>query len=271
METDSAEPSRSSWIMTAVMFLVHQITATYIAGLTARLVIGGIADLLWPFGIRIHQTSVAMLTSPPYFPLQIIWALFLGWSLSGFLRQRTMLWVWVVPTALLAYLFSRFPYRPAILSPSAYLYSPSALTHFFGRPCIVGRSCVDQAMYTFPFLTAAAYSLGALLARRMNWLSRYAAAMADVNLPRASLIGGGYVLWVLIFQWRRLSYIRFGPTWLRITNFAWTFLLAFAFVTYIFMVVISLIGPRFALTRWFLHQHEPPMDAPRTPPTQFDA
>ena len=103
METSSeSEPSQSK-IQAALVFLVHQVIATWIIFFTANSAIGIAADLPRIMGIGIRRSFITSVTRPPYFPAQIVWAFFLGWSLCAFLRHRTMLWVWVVPSVVLGY------------------------------------------------------------------------------------------------------------------------------------------------------------------------
>jgi hypothetical protein len=174
METKSEETPRKSRIAAGLVFLMHQVIATAIVYMTAQLVLAFAADLLWPFGVRLHKSAFTLI-SPPYFPLQIIWALFLGWSLSGYLRYRSMLWVWVVPTVMFS----------------------------------AGFVCLD--------------------------------------------VGS---------NWRLIAHTRLTQTWIWIELAVglWALTMMFAVSTYIFMVVISLIGRRFSLTRCFLNQGPPAVD-----------
>jgi hypothetical protein len=73
-----------------------------------------------------------------------------------------MLWVWVIPAAFLGYLIIALPTAAAALA------SNSRLSHFFGRACRVGNHCFDQLGATLPFYVSVAYSLGAVIARRMR-------------------------------------------------------------------------------------------------------
>ena len=190
METSSESVPDNSKVTGVLVFLMHQVIATGIVFLTGYMAVWMAADLPRIIGIGIHQSFIRSVTRPPYFPAQILWAFFLGWSLSGFLGHRTMLWVWVVPSLVLGWLFIRFPNCPANLFRNACLDSPSAYSLFFGRNCTPGGSCLYQLYFTYPFLAAAAYSVGAFLARRMSWLGKYAEAMRRINMPRACLIGG---------------------------------------------------------------------------------
>ena len=192
METKSEETPRKSRIAAVLVFLMHQVMAYWVVSVSAKLPVALAADLLWPFGVRIHHFPV-ILTLPPYYPLQIIWALFLGWSLSGYLRHQSMLWVWVIPTVVLSCVFIQFPARPVLLPDRAVLSSSSGLSHFFGWGCRVKDLCLDQITFTQPFYCATAYSLGAWRARKMSWLSRYTEVMGNAILLHSS--SRGTVAW----------------------------------------------------------------------------
>jgi hypothetical protein len=257
METSSDSVADNSRIVAVLVFLMHQVIATAIVFLTANMAIGVAADFLRFIGIGIHQSFIRSVERQPYFPAQVFWAFFLGWSLSGYLRHRTMLWVWVFPSLVLGWLFVLFPNCPVLLSRNACLDSPSAYTHFFGRNCTPGGSCVYQLYFTFPFLTAVAYSAGAVLARRMSWLGKYAEAVRDINMPRACMLGGAFLCFEVAVGWRQIVHRYPLPIWYMGMLWLFQFATIFAISTYLFMVVIGLIGRRFFITRWFLNELPP--------------
>jgi hypothetical protein len=152
----------------------------------------------------------------------------------------------------LGWLFIVFPNCPVLLFRNACLDSPSAYTHFFGPNCTPGRSCVYQLWFTFPFLTAVAYSAGAVLARRMSWLGQYAEAMTQINMPRACILGGAFLCFEVVLGWRQIVHSYPLPIWYMVMLWLFQFAMLFAISTYFFMVVIGLVGRRFFMTRWFL-------------------
>jgi hypothetical protein len=253
METSSESVPDSSQLTGVLVFLMHQVTATGIVLLTGYMAVWMAADLPRIIGIGIHQSFIRSVTRPPYFPAQILWAFFLGWSLSGFLRHRTMLWVWVVPSMVLGWLFIRFPNCPAILFRNACLDYPSAYSLFFGSNCTPGGSCLYQLYFTYPFLAAAAYSVGAFLARRLSWLSKYAEAMRHINMPRACLIGGAFICFEVVSGWRQIVHNYPLPLWYMGLLFLFESAISFAISTYVFIVVVGLTGGRFFATRRFLN------------------
>src|SRR5580704_17087882 len=97
MDTSTALSAGNSRFTLVLTFLLHQAVATVLIFFTATLAVWFITDLLRMLGFVIFLGTVRAVTHPPYFPAQIVWALFLGWSLGGFLHHRVMFWVWVIP------------------------------------------------------------------------------------------------------------------------------------------------------------------------------
>lgn len=264
MEASSESSRVSSKVEAVLVFLMHQVIATVIVFFTGTVVIWIVADIPRLIGIRVHQSFVTSATHPPYFPAQVLWAFFLGWSLSGFLRHRTMLWVWILPSLVLGWLFIHFPDCPVLVSRNACIDSPSAYTHFFGPNCIPARSCLYQLYFTLPFLAAVAYSLGALLAQRIGWLGTYAETMRDIRMPRVCMLSLAFICLDLAWGWRqliRVTHTSLFPAWYMVLLILFPVAMAFVILTYLSMVVISLIGRRFLVTRWFLHQPAVPTEA----------
>jgi hypothetical protein len=100
----------------------------------------------------------------PYFPVQIVFALILGWLLGRALRHRSIMWVWVLPLVMLCY--SVATYR--VLIPTSVLASigQSRFSHYFGWRCRPENHCLEQLLITMPFYSCLAYSLGAAFARK---------------------------------------------------------------------------------------------------------
>lgn len=256
METSSESVPDDSKVTVGLVFLMHQVIATGILFFSGTMAVWLAADLPRIIGIGIHQSFIRSVTRPPFFPAQILWAFFLGWSLSGCLRHRSMSWVWVLPSVVLGWLFIRFPNCPANLFRNACLDSPSAYSLFFGPNCAPGGSCLYQLYFTYPFLAAAAYSLGAFLARSSKWLSKYANAMRHINMPRACLIGGAFVCFEVASGWRQIFHRYPFPVWYIALLSLFEFTISFSIATYVSMVAIGLIGRRFFATRWFLNESQ---------------
>lgn len=256
MEGPSQPPSAKLVALTALTFIIHLLTAYYIVGYTTNTLTGMVTDFCRLIGIRVAHHLTESLIRPPYFPLRTFWALFLGWSLGGFLRHKTMLWVWAVPSVAMAWLFVQFPHCPMELFSHVCLDYPSAYALYFGPNCTRGGSCVYQAMYTSPFFSSVGYSLGALLAQRMNWLSRYAEAIRNINFGRIFILSGIVVLTVeLALGWRDRARILSLPVPAQylVVGLLFGLILYFATFAYLSTVIVGLVGRRFSATRWFLN------------------
>jgi hypothetical protein len=230
---------------------MHQVIGTGLIFVTAPMPFVLMMDLLKPFGRTIPH-SFELLSETPFFPIQMALALFLGWSLGGFLQHRSMLWVWIGPALILGYVFLQFPARPVFLAEHAYLFSDSAFSHFFGRGCQLRNYCVDQVYLTLPFCSSVAYSFGAWLAQKLSRPPTFAVVMSEVRVPRASIVGLGTVCYHLAVNRQLLEYNNILHGCFGVRGFFWRLVLLFAFTTYCLMVVVSLVGPRFSMTRWFL-------------------
>jgi hypothetical protein len=157
------------WAKSALTFAIHQIVGTwgvaFIAafGLTSLFDVG--LDLVGSKPVRFAHW---LLTENPFYPVQIVAGLYFGWLLSRRFRHRSMLWIWVLPLAVMCYALVELP----ILIPewTSILVWPNTiqarLSYYFGWGCQPRDRCLDQLMITMPFYVSAAYSLGALLARK---------------------------------------------------------------------------------------------------------
>jgi hypothetical protein len=86
-----------------------------------------------------------------------------------------MVWVWVLPMAILCYSlltatvlipeWSSVSTRPGV--------SQSWFSHYFGWGSRRSAQCLDQLLITRPFYSSLAYSVGAVLSRRMFGYAHY--------------------------------------------------------------------------------------------------
>lgn len=178
MEAARGKRATRPKIRTILIFLLHQLVGTIgviaVAGLLTSAIINVLRWLGWP--IPGHYLS-RILTESPYFPVQITLALIFGCLLSRRFRHQGMLWVWVIPGAFLGYLIVALPTTAAAVA------SDSRLSHFFGRGCRVESHCFDQLGATLPFYVSVAYSLGALIARKMQRGSFEKDGSSDLREP----------------------------------------------------------------------------------------
>jgi hypothetical protein len=189
-DTSPAQESRTS---IALPFAIHQFIGTWGVGVTVPWMVAFGFDFLRPFGKTYSmRDSYWILTETGYFPLQIAFALFLGWLLGRDLRRKAMLWVWVIPFAILCYAVAAVPTISPFPIPSIFQagIGQSRLWHYFALGCRSEHRCLDQIVVIMPVYASAAYSIGALLAPRMPASSR----MASVIRFWASLIVGLFCL-----------------------------------------------------------------------------
>jgi hypothetical protein len=147
------------------IFALHQFIGMYGIPYTAPIVFSLAFKCLFLFGHSYPRSAFYSIVSGlPYFPVQIVFALILGWLLGRALRHRSIVWVWVLPLVILCY--SVATYR--VLVPTSVLASvgQSRFSHYFGWGCRPENHCLDQLLITMPFYSCLAYSLGAAFARR---------------------------------------------------------------------------------------------------------
>jgi hypothetical protein len=211
-----------------------------------------------------------LLYATPYFPAHVAIALLLGWVLGGTLRARSMLWVWVLPLLTLFSVITSFPRSLAqppvsllqliVLYPFQHvmpLVNPSTefafrLRYYFGW----GRRFqpVDQVLATVPFYSAAAYSLGALLARRVARLPGFFETMRDLRTERLiPLVGIPWFLLKTALLWQQTAaHLPIFRTWIGLRFFLEGVLVTTAFVVFVSAVAVAAAGRRFFITRFFL-------------------
>ena len=177
---EDASPAKESRIRIVLSFAVHQFIGTWGAGVAIGWLVAFGGDFLRLFGkVFPMRDSYWILTETGYFPLQIAFAMFLGWLLGRDLRRRSMLWVWVIPFAILCYAVAAIPTVSPSLTPPAMQAGggQSRLWHYFGAGCRSEHRCLDQIIITMPFYAGTAYSIGAFLAPRIPSNSRLARAI----------------------------------------------------------------------------------------------
>jgi hypothetical protein len=150
-------------------FALHQFIGMYGIPYTAPLVFSLAFKFLLLFGHRYSQRAFySIVSEKPYFPVQIIFALILGWLIGRTLRHRSMVWVWVLPLAILGYSLvtasSLVPEWTSVLDRPG--IGQSRFSHYFGWGCRPADRCLDQLLITMPFYSSLAYSMGAVLARK---------------------------------------------------------------------------------------------------------
>jgi hypothetical protein len=176
-------------VATSVLtLLVHQFIGMYGIPYTAPVVFS--LAFKFPLLSHSHRTFYSIVSELPYFPVQIIFGLILGWLLGRAFRHRSMVWVWVVPLVILCYSVV----TATTVLPTSVFASPGAgqsrISHYFGWGCRPADRCLDQLLITMPFYSSLAYSLGAALARKTLGY----AGSEDTKHYRAAAVAGVIVL-----------------------------------------------------------------------------
>ena len=164
-----AETVAASRLKSFAIFIFHQFVGTwgiaFLAAFGLFSLFGGFRDIARakPSMRFVHW----LLTENPFYPVQILTGFYFGWLLGRRFQSKSMLWIWILPLAILAYAFAATP----LLSPwASILMRPESgwarLSFYFGWGCQPRDRCIDQLLITMPFYASIAYSVGALLARK---------------------------------------------------------------------------------------------------------
>lgn len=130
------------------IFILHQLIATI-----GVMVVAGFLT----FAVLSHARASSILTTIPYFPIQLLVAILIGAVLQIYLRHSEMKWVWVLPLVLLTIGFFSAPFSFS-----------DRITMFFGSICTPANRCFYQTGLTLPFYTTVAYTLAAFLISKLR-------------------------------------------------------------------------------------------------------
>jgi hypothetical protein len=166
-ETIVADSRAKSAVKAVLVFVAHQFIATWGIIISATIFFLFAHDIAALSGQRLSSASHT-LTGTPYYPVQIVWALTIGWLLSRRFKHRSMLWVWILPLVFLCYAVTAVPtFFPMLVRASQPHQTP--LAHYFGPLCDrCTAQIADHLWVTLPSYTSVFYSLGAFLARKMS-------------------------------------------------------------------------------------------------------
>ena len=161
MTTISENKRHTSKLKFLLTLLMHQFIGTLGVLILAGMLTAIAFEFPNPWGrtVTMHD-FIGVLREMPYFPVQVVVALLLGWLVSELFEHESMLWIWVLPYAWLVYDFVRLPTISGMTFQERF-------SHFFGWGCRPESHCIDQTGVTLPFYAAVAYSIGALLARKL--------------------------------------------------------------------------------------------------------
>jgi hypothetical protein len=159
-------------VKSLLVFVFHQIIGTWGIAVLAAFGLFSLFDALpdnahWKPSIHfVHW----VLTENPFYPVQIVAGLYFGWLLGRRFQHKAMLWIWVLPLAILSYFLIVTPVWTSVLAGTSTI--GVRLSHYFGWGCQPRARCLDQLVVTMPFYASVAYSLGALLARNAYMKAR---------------------------------------------------------------------------------------------------
>jgi hypothetical protein len=225
-------PSKTKFVLT---LLLHEFIGTIGAILLAATLTAVVLDFPNPWGRTITRNDLfhaVVQGFAPYFPVQIVVALLLGWVLSDLLVHKSMSWIWVLPYGWLILAFARLPDVAA-------LSFQGRLSYFFGRGCRIEDYCTDQLVITLPFYTSLAYSIGAVLQHRIQLRSPAHRRKVSTFVIAIGIIVLGDMLRTLIVD--RTYFSALTPRWA-----VWTALALFVAVG----VCPILIGLRIRGISW---------------------
>jgi hypothetical protein len=244
MEATTRKVREASRTNHVILFVAHQLVATLGVLVVAPYVTNFFRDVLSAFGWVIQKNEVSwILTETPYFPMQLFLAFSLGWLLGRHFRHRSMLWVWILPLVILISVVVAFPAIGQLaLARYASLSSPSRLSHFFGWGCQPKNRCLDQVVITLPFYSAAAYSLGATVARKLGGPDYIKEFIERVNLKRTVVfVGVPYYCCELVSNFNYVRGLAFSQTWVGLSLYFGIALLESAVVTFLFVALTGLV------------------------------
>ena len=82
-----------------LMFVVHQVIVLWVVIVSAGILAASALNFLRLLGWRHPRPAYTwLLSGNNFFPCQVALALLLGWILGRALQDRSMLWVWLLPS-----------------------------------------------------------------------------------------------------------------------------------------------------------------------------
>ena len=134
-------------------FLVHQVISTLGVMMLSAMSWYGTVELLKLLRLNVTvQATTFVLLGIPGFPFQGAAGFVLGFGLARRIRTKSVIFVWILP--LLWFSFGALAVAPS-----------SRLAYLVGAGCKVSRGCFYQVSFTLPLVTAALYTLGAVVSR----------------------------------------------------------------------------------------------------------
>jgi len=247
------------WLRVPVAFLIHQFLGTWGLFVAVPMVLVFFLELGLHFGLKIYMTQIEwVLYGTPFFPLHMVIAPIVGWALGGTLRERSMLWVWVLPFVSLCTSHVGFPLIGRGYSADyQFLAYSGDLEYSWGR---LGVYSLQQVVRIALLYIAVAYSVGALLAFRVVRAPAFFESMKSLRKMRlVLLVGLPWLCFKFLLSWSstRARY-PFARTSAGLHYYLQGLFIMSVFVAFVFAIAVSLAGRRFAVTRFFLDPSKSP-------------
>lgn len=248
-----AQPRPYPWVRVPVEFLIHQFVGTWGLFMTVPMALVFFLELGLHFGLKIYMTQIEwVLYGTPFFPLHVVIALIVGWVLGGTLRERSMLWVWVLPLVSLGTSHIGFPLIGTGYSADyRFLAYSGDLEYSWGR---FGMHSLQQIVRIALLYIAAAYSVGGLLAFRADPMPSFFQRMRSLRKMRLMLLVAlPWFCFRFLLSWQSVrAQYSFARTSAGFYYYLQGLSIMSVFVTFVFAVAVGLSGRRFAVTRFFL-------------------
>jgi hypothetical protein len=241
------------WLRFPAAFLIHQFLSTWGLFIAVPWVLIFFLELGLHFGLRVYMAQIEwVLYGTPLLPLHVVLALMTGWVLGGTLRERSMLWVWVLPFVSLCTSHMGFPLLGRGDSADyTFLAYSGKLVYAWGR---FGLHSLGEIIRLCLLYTAVAYSLGALLAFRAVRAPTFFENVRQLRKMRLILLVG--LPWFclrFLLSWQsvraRYPVVR-SSTGLH--YYLQGLFIMSVFVAFVFAIAVAVVGRRFAVTRFFL-------------------
>jgi hypothetical protein len=154
---------------------MHQILAIFGVIVWAGMLTAiAIVDISKMRGRVAHLSDVhRALSAAPFFPIEVVVGLLLGWLVWKQFQDRVMFWVWVFPLVPLLMIMLEDSTHVSTIYPGATVTNYKImLSTYFGSGCHVDEGCFKQIEFTVPFYAAVSYAIGAWFGWRFPIRSR---------------------------------------------------------------------------------------------------
>jgi len=223
MESSGSDLTWRSIVKGVSAFAAHQLNVFLgISILSAVVVNFAVAVIYYSGGASSPNLFRQLLTGTPFYPIHLLLAFILGSLLSLRLRHRTMLWVWLMPLAILLFSIIVLPISDGRFVGTMPNSDQTVWSHYFGWGCQRGP-CINQFLVTLPFYVGSFYSLGASLARKVqdNYLTSKIICSWYFAVVGSLLVLAALAPVIVILYLAAVGYLLPIPEWLSLTSAWW--------------------------------------------------